>query len=74
MCLLGMLNGNRKTGFKTGNRFGKLETGNGVRPSTYFYLRDQSWIAGGGAKGGEAIIGRTRRRSRPMMGPHPVCG
>jgi len=35
----------------------------------YFYLRDRSWITGGGAKGG-AITDRTRRCSRPMTGPH----
>jgi len=39
------------------------------RPSTYFYLRDRSWIAGGGAKGG-TITGWTRRHSRSMTGPH----
>ena len=36
------------------------------RPSTYFYLRGSP----AGARRGEAITGRTRRRSRPMTGPH----
>jgi len=44
--------------------------GSRFHPSTYFYLRDRSWIAGRGAKGVEAITVRTRRRSRPMVGPH----
>jgi len=42
-------------GFKSGNRFGKWETGSRFRPSTNFYLRDRSWIAGGGAKGGGPV-------------------
>ena len=56
------------TGFKTGNRFGKWETGNRFRPSTYFYLRDLEMDRRRGRKGG--VTGRTRRRSRPMTELH----
>jgi len=43
------------------SQFPGLDRDSRFRPSTYFYLRDLSWIACGGAKGGGAIAGRTRR-------------
>jgi len=51
------------------SQFPGLDRDSRFRPSTYFYLCDRSWIAGGGREGG-AITGWTQRRSRPMTGPH----
>jgi len=51
------------------SQFPGLDRDSRFRHSTYFYLRDRSWIAGGGEGGGE-ITDRTRRRSWPMTGPH----
>ena len=47
------------------SQFPGLDLDSLFRPSTYFYLRDRSWIAGGGAKGG-------RGDHRPEQAPFPA--
>jgi len=48
------------------SQFPGLDRDSRFRPSTYFHLRDGSLA---GARRGGAITGRTRRHSRPTMGP-----
>ena len=47
------------------SQFPGLDRYSRFRPSTYFYLHDRSWIAGGGAKGG-------RGDHRPDPAPFPA--